>query len=414
MAGPPRRRGFVLAGLFAAALLLGLALARWPSREEAPPAASAAPAPPGAPGRASPSPRTPPPSTPSRAPTPAAVDGSLAAALGEEQVVLASRAVVEALEQDRPWVCAGEPMALSARVGGEREPGAVLRWVWPTATGAELHPGPTMHWTAPPKPGRYPVRFQVCRDLGGRRVGILAERAVVIEVRACGPGQAQEDEPLRLSVTQKRHGVFSFQAVHPGLEQPTGYAWDFGDGASATTATPSAEHAYRPEGLEPGEVRGFTVRLEARMARGLPLRATAFAVVRGRPSTHDPAPVDVELSRWKPRAEGGFQSDVVVRPPQGTTVTWDRVERITLYGDERADTVTRPFAEVIQVEERLEGGGFRGHVTVAPADVTPEVKQLLDFLYGRDQNGEEVVVSWSPYKREPPAETPAPREVPAK
>jgi hypothetical protein len=68
---------------------------------------------------------------------------------------------------------------------------------------------------------------------------------------------------------------------------------------------------------------------------------------------------------------------------------------------------TRKWNEVIRVDEGLERGGFRGHVLVSPAEAAPGTKQILDFLYGYDTSGQEVVVSWSPFKSEPPA---GPRE----
>ncbi len=340
---------------------------------------------------------------------------ALASALREERVVLPSGVVVEAIEVDRPWVCAGEVLGLSARVGGSREAGAVFRWVWPVAGGgAELHPGPTLRWRAPATPGRYAVRFQVAKDLGGRGVGVLAERDVTVDVRACGQGESQAAEPLHVGVIQRRPGLFAFHALYSGSEPVTAYVWDFGDGSTATTTESFVEHGYPFHGLALNEVKSFTVKLEARLARGGPLRASAFVQLRGHPPT-EPPPVELQVSRWQPLPEGGWRSDVALRSPEGTHVTWDRLERLTLYWDGRVDMKTRPWTEVLRVEESLERGGFRGHVTVRPDEVPEDVKQVLDFLYGHDAQGQEVVVSWSPFKREPrdsPAEDapPPPRK----
>ncbi|QRO02781.1 PKD domain-containing protein [Archangium violaceum] len=338
----------------------------------------------------------------------------LSAALHEERVSLASSVVVEGIDQDRPWVCAGESMGLSARLGGVPEPGAVQRWVWPVAGGgAELHPGPTLQWRAPKAAGRYFVRFQVCTDLGGRRVGVLAERDVEVEVRQCAEGEGQRDEPLRLGVVQRGQGTFAFEALYQGGERTVAFAWDFGDGTAATTTEPRVEHSYPLQGLEPQEVRSFTVRLQARLGRGGPLEATAFALVRGQPPSDVPPPVDLRVSRWRPLPEGeGWRSEVVVYAPDGSALTWERLERISLHWDGQADTVTRAWNEAIHVEEHLGHGGFRGYVTVSASEAPPDIKQILDFLYGRDAAGQEVVVSWSPFKREAPpglsSDAPAP------
>ncbi|QRK14157.1 PKD domain-containing protein [Archangium violaceum] len=352
----------------------------------------------------------PPPS--SRVPVPAiSTADAISMALHEERVSVASSVVIEGIDRDRPWVCTGESMALSARLGGEPEPGAVYRWVWPVSGGgAELHPGPTLQWRAPEVAGRYFVRFQVCTDLGGRRVGVLAEREVELDVRRCGEGEGQRHEPLRLGVVQRGHGAFSFQALYQGRERIRAYTWDFGDGSTAITSEPLVEHTYALQGLGAQEVRSFTVRLQVRLEQGGPLEATAFVLSRGQPPMETPPPVDLRVSRWRPLPEGGWRSDVVVRAPDETDITWDRLERISLHWDGQADTATRPWREAIHVEESLDHGGFRGYVTVSASEATSDIKQLLDFLYGHDATGKEVVVSWSPFKREAPTTTPENQE----
>jgi hypothetical protein len=317
--------------------------------------------------------------------------------------LLSSSVVIEAIERDRDWVCEGEPLGLSARFGGTAEPGAVYRWVWLTARGeAELQPGPALQWKAPARAGRYVVRFQVCKDLGGRRVGVLAERVAEIDVRPCGPGERQEAEPLRLTVTQRGQGAYLFQALTQGGERIEAYAWDFGDGATATTSEPRVEHAFPTRELGPQEVRSFAVKLQARRSRGEPLSATAFVLVRGQPPQEELHPVELEVSRWSPQPEGGFRSELVARSASDD-ITWDRLERVTQYWDGGVDISTRQWSEVIRVEEGLERGGFRGYVLVSPSEAAPGTKQILDFLYGYDASGQEVVVSWSPFKSEPPA-----------
>jgi hypothetical protein len=257
------------------------------------------------------------------------------------------------------------------------------------------------------------VRFQVCKDLGGRRVGVLAERIVEIDVRACGAGERQEFEPLHLIVTQRRQGAFLFRAVSADGAQLEVYSWDFGDGATVTTAEPQAEHSYAIQTLGPNETQSFTVRVSARSSRGVPLTATAFVLARGAPPNDEPPPVELEVSRWSAQPDGGWRSDLVVRDV-AAGVTWDRVERVTRYWDGGVDIDTREWSEVIRVEEGLERGGFRGYVLVSPSEAAPGIKQILDFLYGVDPAGQEVVVSWSPYKSEAPPTPPAVTEPPRK
>ncbi|MDC0709109.1 PKD domain-containing protein [Stigmatella sp. ncwal1] len=412
--GPPRRPGsrarFALLGVGAAALLLALVLSRWP------PPGSEAPIHSPSPEERSPAAlgerpsRPPAPSSSARLSPPAAPspEDALSTALGEERVTLTSSVRIEGIEQDRPWVCAGEVMGLSAHLGGVAEPGSVTRWIWPVPGGhAELHPGPQLQWRAPPVAGRYPVRFQVCRDLGGRRVGVLAERQLELEVRPCGEEAGQRHEPLQIGVTQRGQGSFTFEALYRGDEPISAYTWDFGDGSRSTTAEPRMEHTYALSGLGPQEPRSFTVTLQARRERGQALKATTFVLMRGQPSSGPPSSVELQVSRWRPRTdEDGWRSDVVVRVSDNTAHTWERIERVFLRWAGEADIDVRPWNERVHVEETLEHGGFRGYVTVSPSEAGPEIKQILDFLYGRDATGQEVVVSWSPFKREPPAEPP--------
>jgi hypothetical protein len=283
-------------------------------------------------------------------------------------------------------------------VGGQPEPGAVQRWVWPgSETGAELQPGSRLQWRAPRSAGRYFVRFQVCRDLGGRRVGVLAEQVVGIDVRECGA--SKEAESLTLEVSQRGAGDFVFRAVTPDAAPLTAYQWDFGDGASTVTQEPTASHGYATQGLGAQELRAFTVRLSARDGAGAVRSATAFVQLRGQPPPDAPPLATLELAR-EPGGEEGWRSGVTVRVPEGGDVTWERVERLTVSWDDQVESSTRPWREVITVEAALERGGFRGHVTVRPSDVRPDVKQVLDFLHGRDVSGREVALSWASYKSE--------------
>ncbi|ADO73505.1 uncharacterized protein STAUR_5743 [Stigmatella aurantiaca DW4/3-1] len=395
-------------------LLLALILSQWPPSGDQAPALPFTPeerGPASTEERPSEPPAPPPPSRPS---PPAALppEDALATALGEERVTLASSVSIEGIEQDRPWVCAGEVLSLSARLGGVAEPGSVTRWIWPVPGGhAELHPGPLLQWRAPLAAGRYPVRFQVCKDLGGRRVGVLAERQLELDVRPCGEDAGQRYEPLQIGVTQSGPGTFTFEALYRGGEPVAAYTWNFGDGSRATTAEPRMTHTYELSGLGPQEPRSFTVKLQARLERGPSLEATTFALTRGHPSSGAPPSVELQVSRWRPRPDGdGWRSDVVVRVPDNTDHTWERFERVFLHWEGEAETDVRDWRERVHVEEELGHGGFRGYVTVSPSEAGPDIKQILDFLYGRDAAGQEVVVSWSPFKREPPAEPPKTQE----
>lgn len=327
----------------------------------------------------------------------------LHAALREIVEPVGSDVIVEAIEVDRISVCPGAPVRLAARVSGQA-PGAAERWIWRAPGGAALHPGAAITWRAPAAPGRHRIHFQVCTDLGGRRIGVLAERSVDIEVRACDPGERQAGA-LRIAVTQRGHGVFSFAAVPvDGAGDDLridAYAWGFGDGTALTTTGPDAEHTYAVAELGAGDIARFPVTLEARRADGPPLQATAMALVRGQPAG-DPSPVAMEVARRRVDPTGGpWESAITVRPESGERVTWDHIERVTRYFDDRVDVATLDWRDVVQVDESLEGGGFRGRVLVDAAGVDPGVKQIIDTLHGHTGDGEEVTLSWSPFERAP-------------
>lgn len=351
----------------------------------------------------------------------------LHALLHEEAVPLASDVIIEEIAMDRAWVCQGERVRLSARIAGEREPEAVYRWLWGQPGGdAALHPGSALVWQAPAVVGRHAVHFQVCKDLGGRKVGVLAEGMVEIEVRACAEGQGHE--ALRIAVVQRGHDLFGFRAVYqvsrqagrqPGDQargapkgQPEGqddndaideYTWDFGDGTGKITSAPSTEHRYAVDALGAQETESMMVRLVARLTSGDELEAAAIVRIHGQPPAGEAPPVVLAIDRWRARADGGgWESALEVRSAGGRDITWERLERVTKYFDDRMHIETFAWDEVIRVDERLAHGGFRGRVAVDTAAVPPEVKQLIDSLYGYDAAGEEVVVSWTPFKREAP------------
>ncbi|HEU4536695.1 MAG TPA: hypothetical protein VFS00_21365, partial [Polyangiaceae bacterium] len=98
------------------------------------------------------------------------------------------------------------------------------------------------------------------------------------------------------------------------------------------------------------------------------------------------------------------------RVPSGTSIRWERLERVVQFRDDRTRTAALSFAEAIRVEERLERGGFRGDVVVSEADAGDDVKQIHDTLRGRDEAGNAVAVSWTPFKRRPPEGVSPPKE----
>ncbi|HWN66983.1 MAG TPA: hypothetical protein VNM90_05050 [Haliangium sp.] len=406
-----RRAGWILA---AALVLAALSLVSWlrsRQQDHAPGADPGQPPSPGAP--ASPPGSGPPrptrPSGPPPGPMPGLPAGAadLHASLGEEAVPVASDVVIEAIDADRASVCAGESpgtgggVDLAARVSG-LEPGAVQRWIWRRDDGAvELQPGGAIAWSAPSTPGWYRVHFQVCTDLGGRRIGVLAERSIDVEVRACAPGEASA--ALRIAVSQRGHGAFAFSAVvadqAAGEAPVTGYRWDFGDGAQAETTAPNVEHAYSVASLGARDEARFPVRLTARRAGAAPLVASASVLVRGFPDPRTEGPVALEIGRWRlDPATKGWQSPIAVRPRE-QPITWDRLERITKYADDRVDMATLDWRDVIAVDESLPHGGFRGRVLVPAEQAPADVKQIIDVLYGHTSDGTEVTVSWTPFKR---------------
>jgi hypothetical protein len=430
-----RRGGWILA---AALVLAAVVLVAWlqsrgqDRRPGADPGQGAQPETPGAPASPPASGTASGPAGGPPGPLPALPAGAadLHVSLGEEAVPVDSDVVVEAIEADRTWVCASDPAAtpgtpgapgapgapgtpgtidvvdLAARVSGAA-PGAVQRWIWRRADGAvELQPGPAIAWSAPATPGWYRVHFQVCTDLGGRRIGVLAERAVDVEVRACAAGQT--GAPVRVAVSQRGHGAFAFSAAvaDPAAAGApiTGYTWDFGDGARAETTQPAAEHTYVVASLDAREEARFSVRLTANRTGAAPLTATATVLVRGFPDPRTEGPVALEIARWQlDPARNRWQSAITVRPRD--PITWDRLERVTKYEGDRVDMATLDWRDVIAVDESLPSGGFRGHVLVPVEQVPPDVRQIIDVLYGHTSGGEEVTVSWTPFKR-PAADVP--------
>lgn len=398
------RRGLVW-GLVAAALaVLIVALFVWQRSRGPEGPGSAAPGRDGTqvPGPGD-TPANPPGGPPVLAPSPA-TSAELHALLGEEAVPVQSDVEIEALEIAQPWVCAGQPVGLAAHVSGGG-PEAVQRWIWATPEGSgagavALQPGSALSWPTPAAPGVYRVFFQVCTDLGGRRIGVLASRALDIEVRACD----EPAEAVRIEVSQRGQGVYAFTAVvvdESARAGITDYVWDFGDGTQQTTTAPAAEHTYAVAELGADDVVHFAVTVAARGA-GASLTGTAAVLVRGMPGTPDPGPVLLEIGRWqRDPAQDRWQSEIRVQVRENGPIVWERLERFTKYFDDRNESASLDWREVIAVDESLAGGGFRGRVVVPAESVPPEVKQIIDVLHGRAADGSEVTVSWTPFKRDP-------------
>ena len=130
-------------------------------------------------------------------------------------------------------------------------------------------------------------------------------------------------------------------------------------------------------------------RLEAESASvGVPRTIGTIGLAGGgKPAARDAPDVELDVGRFRPAPEGGFQSTIALRVPAGSDVTWQRLERVVRGWGDETRTVTLPWAEAVRVDERLERGGFRGEVRVGGDDAGSGVKQVHDTLYGRDASG---------------------------
>jgi len=342
-----------------------------------------------------------PPATP-RPPAAAAVQPSpttpaLEQALGEEIVALPSQVRISAVRVEQDRVCAGRSADLSAEVDGA-EPGLSYRWLRLAGAGAELTPGQYAPWPAPAEPGRYHLLFQVCRSLDGRRVGVLAEQALDVDVVDCGEGEA--DQPLRIEARDRAAGQYVFDAVHDDGGAADSYQWDFGDGETETTHEPRASHFYPLVDIPDDEVRGYRVRLEARSAGGAVRSAATTVYLRGQARPPSPPDVLVELEgqryddaeqRWEVR----LRVTNLARPP----ITWQTVERTAIHDDGRRPTRAVGWRSVVDQVEVAQGGSFVGWNVIAADEVPADVVRVVDRLVGRDGDGEEVAVTYSPYRR---------------
>lgn len=331
---------------------------------------------------------------------------SIAAALDEELVPLASNIRILALEADEVRLCAGKPVWLRARFEGATEP-VVGRFLWTTPNGLALEPGTAARWT-PDAPGSHEVRFQVVRSLERKRVALLAERTLTLQVEACDDAPA----PLEVKVTQDRERV-QLTAL-ASVETVSGFAWDFGDGKTEFTDAPSVRHEYPVLELGPGEVRSYRVVVEAHARDGAPLRATTSITVRGLPRPPEPEPVALELGEavWDDGARR-WRRTLEVHNRSPDAVVWETAERRIHWDDGRVETRTPAVSELVTIDSRKELGGFAGQVSVDASELAPGVRAVVDTLRGRNSEGAPVVLTWVAYDREdvapksplPPART---------
>jgi hypothetical protein len=333
---------------------------------------------------------------------------SIAAALDEELVPLASNIRILALEADEARLCAGKPVWLRARFEGATEP-VVGRFLWTTPNGLALEPGTAARWT-PDAPGPHEVRFQVVRSLERKRVGLLVERTLTLQVEECNDGPS----PLEVKVTQDRERV-QLTAL-ASVETGGGFAWDFGDGKTELTDEPRVRHEYPVLELGAGEVRSYRVVVEAHALDGTPLRATANITVRGLPKPPAPEPVALELGEavWDEGARR-WRRTLEVHNRSPDAIVWEAAERRTHWDDGRVETRALAVTELVAIDSRKELGGFAGQVRVDASELAPGVRAIVDTLRGRDATGAPVVLTWAAYDREdvapksplPPARTPS-------
>lgn len=334
--------------------------------------------------------------TPAPVAVPAPVDdAAIAQLLGEELVPVASTVTIAELATDPARACAGRPVLLRSRLEGDAgQDRLVSRWIWATDERLSMQPGASARFTAP-APGRYPIRFQLVRSLGGARVGMLAERTLELDVIDCGSGPA----PLQVTatVTGGRADLTALAAI------PTqgSYAWDFGDGDRQITGGPTARHDYPILELRDREERTYQVTVEVAGADGTPLHATTAIALRGQVNPPLPPAVVAELAdpiwddngrRWHRR--------LAVDNHERPAIHWERGERHTQYDDDRVTSRNLAVAELLAITEQRQAGGFVATVTVIAAETGPGVRRITDRLYGRDAAGEEASLTWVVWDRD--------------
>jgi hypothetical protein len=344
-----------------------------------------------------------------QAPVPAAIDDTaIAQILDEELVAVTSGIRIAELAADEAQPCAGRPVWLRARTEGDVGEGRLVsRWIWATDSRLSMQPGASVSFTAP-NAGTYPIRFQLVRALGGKRIGVLAERTLALQVVDCGSGPA----PLRIESTVTG-GRVDFTAL-ASVSTHGGFTWDFGDGQTHTTDGPTVRHDYPILELGAEELRAYRVAVEVATTDGASLRATAGVTLRGQVSPPLPPAIAAELGDavWDEDARR-WQRRIEVDNRERPAILWARGERHSLHDDDRITTRTLTVAELLTISETREAGGFVATVTVTAAETPPGVRRITDRLHGRDASGEEATLTWVVWDRDDfvpdPAAPAAPR-----
>ena len=382
-----KRTAWVAATAAAAVVLVLLMSRRGGSSNDSAPAASGKPPPAERPG---PAPQVGP------APVPAAIDDAVIAQVLEEELVAVTSGVkIAELGADDAKPCAGRPVWLRARLEGDTGEGRLVsRWIWATERRLSMQPGASASFTAQ-APGRYPIRFQVVRSIEGKRIGVLAERTLELDVVDCGSGPP----PLRVEakVTGGRANFTALAAV------PTrgGYRWEFGDGENQTTDGPSVRHDYPILELRDREQRSYRVAVEVAGADGTQLRATSSVMLYGQASPPRPPAIAAELGEavWD-EAGRRWQRRLEVDNRERPAITWERGERHTQHDDDRVASRNLTVAELLTIIEKREAGGLVATVTVTAAETGPGVRRITDRLFGHDAAGEEASLTWVAWDRD--------------
>lgn len=336
------------------------------------------------------------PAAPAPIAVPAAVeDAAIARLLGEELVPVTSTVTIAELATDQPQPCTGRPVLLRSRLAGDAgQERLVSRWIWATSERLSMQPGATARFTAP-APGRYPIRFQLVRSLGGARIGVLAERTLDLDVIDCGSGPA----PLQVTSTVTG-GRADFTAL-AAIPTQGGYTWDFGDGARQTSDGPTIRHDYPILELRDREERTYQVTVEVAGADSTSLRATTAVALRGQVNPPLPPAIAAELGDpiWDEH-DRRWRRPLTVDNRERPTITWERGERHTQYVDHRIASRNLTVAELLVITEQRQAGGFVATVAVTAAEAGPGVRRITDRLYGHDAAGEEASLTWVAWDRD--------------
>jgi hypothetical protein len=304
-------------------------------------------------------------------------------AVPPQQLVGATKTVVEEITVEKTEVCSGEDNLVTVRLAGDHQSDENIRITMPGLGGAGRQMPFILGLTAAKQQPAMPEVVVAGRD------GTLATVKIpAVTVKDCTPGPSLSVEVAPVANTP---ATFALTATvrNPGPTafKPIQWHWDFGDGRDATTKVRTVEHSYEDRPQQ-ARTSSFLVHVRAADAEGVELLGRhALDVLRSR----NVVVINTELgARPVIAADGRVTQRVRIHHAHDQPVTLERVEVQRFRDNEQGVEEMQPTdvdpRQVLGTNVIPPGRGLEA-TAVFDTRAEPRIKRVTFDLHGKSADG---------------------------